>query len=279
MNRTPNSKIRQILRREVGFGCPVPNCGNPYLEWHHFDPPWNVKEHHNPEGMIALCAKHHKKADAGAFTNEQLQKFKLEGKTNFKEIAGRFDWLRNKLLVAAGSSLYYETLIILQIGTKPIIWLRRDENEYLLVNFRMLTLSGEKRLILEDNNWIEQGCPSDFECPPSGKLIRAKYANGDMLKIEFFDVKSFQELKNKYPNIITESFDIEFPLTIVEVETHVEGADISFKASSTKLKNTTFKYGLFIKVGCVFELPYDSRLLDPDLHNYLKQFLLTHHNQ
>lgn len=26
-----------ILRREVGFGCPV--CRSPFLTWHHFDPP------------------------------------------------------------------------------------------------------------------------------------------------------------------------------------------------------------------------------------------------
>ena len=39
MNRTPPKKVIQTLRQEVGFGCPIPNCGNPYLEWHHFDPP------------------------------------------------------------------------------------------------------------------------------------------------------------------------------------------------------------------------------------------------
>ncbi len=166
MNRTPPAKVMQILRTEVGFGCPVPNCGNPYLEWHHFNPVWKDKEHHNPEGMIALCAEHHKKADVGGFTNEQLHKFKLQGKKSFEKIKGRFDWLRNKLIVVIGGNLFYETLNILQIGTKPIIWLRRDENGYLLLNFRMLTLSGENRLILEDNNWLQQGDLSDFECPP-----------------------------------------------------------------------------------------------------------------
>ena len=57
MNRTPPKKVIQTLRQEVGFGCPVPNCGNPYLEWHHFDPPWSIENHHRPEGMIALCTQ------------------------------------------------------------------------------------------------------------------------------------------------------------------------------------------------------------------------------
>ena len=47
---------RLILRKESNFGCA--KCGEPYLTYHHFDPPWNEKHHANPEGMIALCAKH-----------------------------------------------------------------------------------------------------------------------------------------------------------------------------------------------------------------------------
>jgi len=78
------------LRKEVGFGCPAPKdtksalaCGNPFLEYHHFDPPWHVEYHHKPEGMVALCSAHHKKADKGAFTKEQIlrMKRKVRGKT------------------------------------------------------------------------------------------------------------------------------------------------------------------------------------------------------
>ena len=75
VNRTPPPEVRRELRREVGFGCPVRDadgvrCGNPYLYYHHFDPPWATEEHHNPAGMIALCGEHHPKADAGTFTPE-----------------------------------------------------------------------------------------------------------------------------------------------------------------------------------------------------------------
>lgn len=53
--------------------------------------------------MIALCSEHHLKADAGAFTVDQLCEFKLKGAVNREELRGRFDWLRNKLLVVVGS--------------------------------------------------------------------------------------------------------------------------------------------------------------------------------
>lgn len=73
MNRKPPAKVLKILREEVGFGCPIQSCGNPYLEWHHFDPKWGELNHHNPEGMIALCPAHHRKADANTYTKDQLR--------------------------------------------------------------------------------------------------------------------------------------------------------------------------------------------------------------
>ncbi|MGP5687026.1 hypothetical protein ACTXOU_13770 [Psychrobacter glacincola] len=73
--------VKEVLRSEVGFGCPIKGCGNPYLEYHHFDPPVNIKPHNEPKGMIALCAQHHKKADGGAYTVEQLHTLKTD-KTN-----------------------------------------------------------------------------------------------------------------------------------------------------------------------------------------------------
>jgi hypothetical protein len=62
-------------------------CGNPYLEYHHFDPSVHVKPHNDPRGMIALCAQHHKKTDGHAYPNEQLHEFKTES-SSFKECQG-----------------------------------------------------------------------------------------------------------------------------------------------------------------------------------------------
>lgn len=90
MNRTPPARIRERLRREVGFGCPVKGCGSPYLTWHHFDPPWSKHEHHEPNGMIALCREHHDQADAGAFTKDQLRAFKVATSDREKGVQGRF---------------------------------------------------------------------------------------------------------------------------------------------------------------------------------------------
>jgi hypothetical protein len=93
MNRNPKIDVVRQLRNEVGFGCPVYGCANPYLEYHHFDPPWHIENHHNPEGMIALCTQHHKQADGGAYTNEQLHAMKNDS-AHAEEVRGQFNWLR-----------------------------------------------------------------------------------------------------------------------------------------------------------------------------------------
>jgi hypothetical protein len=41
--RRPPMDVIRLLRSEVGFCCPVEGCGNPYLTWHHFDPPRRVE--------------------------------------------------------------------------------------------------------------------------------------------------------------------------------------------------------------------------------------------
>jgi hypothetical protein len=200
MNRTPPKFVRQILRHEVGFGCPLPKCGNPYLEWHHFDPPWHEHQHHNPDGMIALCSEHHKKADAGAYTKDQLRGYKFQGRDSLNSIKGKFEWLRNKILAVIGGNFYYEIPFIFIFRNNKVIWFNRDDDNYLLLNIRMLTTSAEPRLILDDNFWITKENMTDFECPPSGKLINALYSNGDMVRIEYLELRSVEDVVRRYPD-------------------------------------------------------------------------------
>lgn len=247
MNRTPPVKTRRKLRREVNFGCAYPNCGNPYLEWHHFDPPWSEKHHHNPEGMIALCPKHHRKADVGAFTKEQLKEFKENARTRSTEVKGKFDWLRNKMVAVVGNVGYYETLTIFEYKNQPIIWFNRDENGYLQLNLIMLTKSGKQRVVIEDNFWINKGEPKDLISPPSGKKLKVEYGNGDFFKVEFHELLNRGDVKKKYPKQNPEYWDIDFPITSVEINYRVGGTDLEFGPSSTNLGFGTIrgftKYG------------------------------------
>lgn len=98
-------------------------CGNPYLECHHFDPQWSEKPHHNPDGMIALCATNHAKADA--WPVEHCRGLKAQPHT--ADVSGRFEWMRREVVAIAGGNYYHETPQIVVFRGEPLIWFERDE--------------------------------------------------------------------------------------------------------------------------------------------------------
>ena len=236
MNRTPPVEVLKELREEVGFGCPVLGCGNPYLYWHHFDPPWRERHHHDPAGMIALCGEHHPKADAGAFTKEQLRELKIRGRERAGEVKGRFEWMRRDLLAVVGGCMYLRVPVILQVKGEPAIWFNRDPEGYMLLNFRMLTTSGQPRVRIEDNFWMPRGEPDELESPPNGRKLRIGYSNGDSLSVEFFDLLSADALFARYVRANRNvGSKIQFPVTAVDVSFSVGGTEISFSPERTVL--------------------------------------------
>jgi hypothetical protein len=260
MRREPPASVRRQLRREIGFGCPVPGCGSPYLQWHHFDPPWRETQHHESAGMIALCQEHHDKADAGAFTQDQLRELKQQGANQSEDVRGRFDWLRRDLLAVVGGNMYYDTPIIFHLDNQPIIWLTRDEDGYMMLNVDMLSTSGEPRMQMRDNFWLQRGAPLDLESPPNGKLLRVKYHNGDFLEVKFLKLDSASSAASRYTEWqvarLVQS-GINFPITAVEVHNCVAGTDIEFGR-----RGTSFGGGMI--TGSVFISTMAALVVGPD---------------
>jgi len=258
MNRKPPASVIKQLRAEVGFGCPVPECGNPYLEWHHFDPQWNVEPHHNPDGMVALCAEHHKKADNGAYTKEQLASFKRT-KVDPALVRGRFDWCRNKLLAVVGGNYYYETPRVLVIDGHEVVLLTRDEDGSLLLSVQMLSLSTEVRVKMVENCWENIGNPVDIVSPPSGKDLRIRYSNGDSLAIHFYvveDSAAFQAKFKTHPYA-----ELEFPLTVAEVNCEIGGTDIKLTPTGTTIGANQIigNFSAYCSVGMLVNLGLNWR--------------------
>lgn len=223
---------KKILRSEVGFGCPVKGCGNPYLEYHHSDPPVNVKPYNDPNGMIALCAQHHKKADGGAYTVEQLHVLKRD-KVNADLVRGNLDWLRKDLLAVVGGNFYYETPKIITINNIDLVSLVRDDDGYLRLSINMLSLEPEERIIIEDNSWENIGSPIDLRSPPQGKELEVRYSNGDYLYLRFLELQSKEQAIKRYSHDVFD--ELNFPLTAVEVNMSIAGTNIEFTPQSSQI--------------------------------------------
>jgi hypothetical protein len=268
MNRTPPAEIRRALRAEVGFCCPVTDCGSPYLTWHHFDPPWSERHHHDADGMIALCLQHHEQADAGTFTEEQLRDLKTAGCHDAP--AGRFNWMRDELIGFIGGNFYVDVAVAVQVGRHRVVWFNRDDANRLLLNLDLPSESGENRLRMEDNFWIETGSPVDLECPPSGTRVRASYENGDNIAVRFREVASPDEFVERYPqdevlnkhlveyvrqhpndpmiaalagrndpasatygDVAVRMMVSSFPVAVVEIELRIAGTSVDLRRSGT----------------------------------------------
>lgn len=246
MNRTPPADVRQQLRGESGFGCVVPECSRPYLEWHHFDPPFAERQHHDPNGMVALCPEHHRKADAGAYTVEQFHEFKREAASRAAEVKGSFDWLRRDVALVAGGVFYVECGVAVQVRGRPVIWFRRDEEGYALLNVRMPQGSPSSRVVIEDNFWTKRGNVADLVSPPGGKSLAVSYANGDRLSIEFGEVADRAMLERRFPRA-PEALDL--PVTTVAVELVVPGLGLAFNTRETRIGTNTISGGLMSHCG------------------------------
>lgn len=276
MDRKPPASVRKFLRQEVGFGCPVPGCGNPYLEWHHFDPPFSDEPHHRPEGMIALCATHHKKADGGAFTIEQLRDFK-NNKAHANTVRGQFDWLRNDLLAYVGGNFFYETLRILSVDGTDVIWFNRDDEGYLRLNVRMLSVLARERAIIEENAWANIGDPVDLQSPPQGKDLRIEYKNGDYLRVSFFVLSSANEAFEKYQvPALLDTQAVKYPITTVEVHLKIGGTGIELNPGGTSIQTNSISRCFMSHCGCGISLNLGIRWREnPSLLPFIPSSRLT----
>jgi hypothetical protein len=167
--------------------------------------------------MIALCQEHARKADGGAFTDDQLRELKREGRSRAQQVKGKFDWMRRDLLAVVGGNFYVETMTLVQFGSRPVVWFKRDEEGYLLLNFTMPTLAGQARARIEDNVWTVTPQVAEVICPPTGRKVEIDYGGGDYFRIEFFNVGKPESLDERYPHANTMSWSDRLPILPLEL--------------------------------------------------------------
>lgn len=124
-SRDPGTTIKQLLRREVNFGCPIrfpdgSGCGSPILTFHHFDPPWAGNFVHDPQGIIALCPQHHVQADGGLWTVAQLKEFKRHPYVD-DAIRVQWPWQPESLVMKVGPSLVIRSGSPMRLGSRPVM--------------------------------------------------------------------------------------------------------------------------------------------------------------
>jgi hypothetical protein len=176
IKREPPAEVKQILREEVGFGCPVPDCREPFLTWHHFAPQWHVRHHHEPQGMIALCAKHHAMADRGVFDKAQLSAFK-NAPHSVEEVKAKFEWARPKQLIRLGGFYFGGKNIGMSVATGVVkdefVGLQENSAGLLELSF-VLRDKGMNRVAVMKNNMFVARPDGVFDLEVNAGATRIK---------------------------------------------------------------------------------------------------------
>jgi hypothetical protein len=175
----------EVLRREVGFGCPV--CRSPFLTWHHFDPPEHVEQHWRAEGIIAMCLVCHADADekgesAGAYSIEELRAMK-DSKRSSEDVKGLFPTWQDKerLLVRVGGCYTDTFKPIISVNEIPQITLGKNAGGLLSLSFELRNKDDVVLLKMEDN-WLTAYPANvhDMIVPPKTKAVKVWLAEADV---------------------------------------------------------------------------------------------------
>ncbi|MGC1407306.1 MAG: hypothetical protein WA864_00010 [Acetobacteraceae bacterium] len=151
----------------------MPDCDSPYLEHHHFDPPWEPSHQHRLDGMIALCAKHHGLADGGNFTKRQLADWKAKARQRpLAAIRETVHMKRDRVIFRMGGAMAFCCPTILLLHGTPAIWLTSDSDGSDLLNLTIRDANGSIVFEMEDNDWTAHPVWDDVEVPPMGRSIK-----------------------------------------------------------------------------------------------------------
>jgi len=71
------AEIRRSVLCEAGHRCAIPTCRYPDIDVHHIIP-WEVRQSHDFENLIALCPNCHRRADAGEIDRKSLRWYKSQ---------------------------------------------------------------------------------------------------------------------------------------------------------------------------------------------------------
>ncbi|MBO1765776.1 hypothetical protein [Allobranchiibius sp. GilTou38] len=196
--------------------------------------------------MIALCSNHAAKADGDYYEAEYLSELKRASSLQQRETSGAFDYMRRDLIVFIGSQLFYDCETLVQINGERCVYFNRDDDGYLLLNFKMPSLTGSPRAWLEDNVWTVDPGANSVECPPRGRHLKVHFANGDMFYIEFRDVNTEDDFVQLHPDHAHIANMFTFPATIASLYERSQNGIIEFGQDETKFQTNKIVGGAII---------------------------------
>lgn len=174
----PDSVARQI-RQRCGFGCVI--CGDPFIYYHHFDPPFNQAREHRAEGITILCGNHHREADHGRRSIESIKARDADPECRRRgHTVAVLDGSTGPLKFIMGSAVF-DTPVILMYETIELISFRPPETNEApwRLSARIFDRIGRELLRITDNEWRID--TNRYDVTAEGKVIEVRQRKGDVV--------------------------------------------------------------------------------------------------
>jgi hypothetical protein len=142
--------VKRSVRKRCGFGCVV--CGNPFIQYDHFNPEFAEAVSHDPEGITLLCGSCHDKKSKGILSTETVAKANNDPYPIRKGLAwGNLDMGTQHPVVTIGGNF-------IQDYNEPLISIKPPENkgEIFRFNVHLKDNEGGDTLIVKDNEVVFQ---------------------------------------------------------------------------------------------------------------------------
>lgn len=208
--------------------------------------------------MIALCREHADKADNGAYTDDQLRRFKRFGAESAASIRGEFGWMRNSLVARVGGNFYVDTPILVAITGMPLIWFERNRYGELMLNYRL-----RAGAVITNNSWeLSHDQLEHVICKPGGRSLDIRHKNGDRFAVEFTEYPDRESFRRAYTSTSSAAIPLgsrTFPVTVVDVTSVSSQGSFQLHPGWTSLPNGKKLKGHWFfgrRVGLELALPF-----------------------
>ena len=261
LTRTPPAAVLDVLRSEVNYGCPVADCGSPFLTWHHFDPPWRETKHHDASGMVALCSEHARIADNDMYTKDQLRAFKLAPFVKDR-LQYQWPWTTEQLLVVLGRVVLIGPRPVIALGGRNLVTFERGalpnvSQPIVYVGVDLPDATGATIVTMKEN-WLDVDVRQleSMEVPPGTRDLHLKHSSGVELDLHLkryppseFDHLIDELLEGAVQRADTKALarrvaaDSEGKLPVLRVRGHFFSNDIKLDVTASKVEFSVKPYG------------------------------------